>query len=118
MILDLIIFSLYLYIIYNHIIWHSAQNEGMGYEIALQKEPSPELMYNEEFNKNEASSPINIRFFSTWIAMFGFLRCILSLIVTETFGPIIITIIFMFDDIKRFLTIWAIVVVSFAAFFL
>ena len=36
---------------------------------------------------------------------------------TETFGPIIITIIFMFDDIKRFLTIWAIVVVSFAAVF-
>ena len=91
MVLDIVIFSLYLYIFVNHITWKQAENAGMGYE----EDPSPELMYNEEFNKN-ATQTINIRLFSTLIAITGFTRSILSLMVTETFGPIVITILFMF----------------------
>ena len=48
--LDIVIFSLYLYIFLHHVKWKQAQNAGMGFE----EDPSPELMYNEEFNKNAA----------------------------------------------------------------
>lgn len=36
---------------------------------------------------------------------------------TESIGPIIITILFMFKDIATFLTIWGLVLISFTASF-
>ena len=48
--LDILIFSLFQYIFYHHVKWSYAQNAGMGFE----EDPSPGLMYNEEWNKNMA----------------------------------------------------------------
>ena len=83
----------------------------------LEMTPSHPIMYMTEFNMNLAQLPINIRFFSTYIAIIGFLRTIFSLMVTESIGPIIITILFMFKDIATFLTIWGLVLISFTAAF-
>ena len=47
------------------------------------------------------------------LSIFAFIRIIMGLITTKTFGPIISTIIFMFNDIAVFIVIWVIVLVMF-----
>ena len=47
------------------------------------------------------------------LSIFAFIRIVLGLITTKTFGPIISTIIFMFNDIAVFIVIWVIVLVMF-----
>ena len=47
------------------------------------------------------------------LSIFGFIRIIMGLITTKTFGPIISTIIFMFNDIAVFIVIWILVLVMF-----
>ena len=47
------------------------------------------------------------------LSIFAFIRIVLGLITTKTFGPIISTIIFMFNDIAIFIVIWIIVLVMF-----
>lgn len=45
--------------------------------------------------------------------MFGFIRFLIALVVNETLGPIISTIIYMFKDMSVFIVIWTIVLSGF-----
>ena len=95
-----------------HVEWLYATNSGMGFI----ENPNQELMYSEEFNKEiERNKPFDTTFVNMLITFASFMRVMLSITVTETLGPIISTILYMFRDIKTFLIIWFIVIIMFTA---
>lgn len=54
-------------------------------------------------------------FYFGLLAIFGYCRLLIGFSVTETFGPIISTIIFMFNDVAIFIVIWGIVIFMFTS---
>ena len=67
------------------------------------------MMYVENYNVDMSQGEINLTFFAVFVALFQFTRMGCSLIVTQSLGPIISTIMYMFKDIIVFLAIWVIV---------
>ena len=92
---DLAMFVLYAIAFRLHLSMMDKQNIGMG----LQPEPSYNLRYIHEYNTHIAANEINVQFVNGLISLFGFTRFLTALVVNETIGPIISTIIFMFKDI-------------------
>ena len=107
--LDLATIVPYLFILVVHIEGMYAENSGLG----LQENPSHKMMYVENYNILMAMTEYNPSFFCIYTAFFSFMRVICSLIVTQSLGPIISTIMYMFKDILLFLSIWLLVVLMF-----
>ena len=67
------------------------------------------MMCVENYNVDMSQGEFNPTFFAVFVALFQFTRMGCSLIVTQSLGPIISTIMYMFKDIIVFLAIWVIV---------
>ena len=71
-------------------------------------------MYTQAFNEDIAENEINIQLWTGIVAFLGWIRIIMSLTVTQTLGPIINMITFMFKDIAVFLIIWSMILIAFS----
>jgi len=107
--IDLIILVFFTFIWDLHLEWLAEKNSGMG----LDPNPSFYLMYVESYTTHLAKNEITVEFYAGVIAFLYFIRLLLSLMLTKTLGPIISTILFMFNDIAIFLVIWLIILVGF-----
>lgn len=107
--IDLILFGLAVYTFKSHFEIAANVNTAFG----LTPNPSSNLMYFAAYADNLSASEINVQFVTGFISAFLFLKLLLSLNVNKTLGPIISTIIFMFNDIAVFIVIWLIILVGF-----
>lgn len=72
-------------------------------------------MYVQAFFEHIAKYEINVNIITGTITLLNFSRLLVSLKTTETLGPIITTIIYMFKDVLVFLAIYAIVIIMFTS---
>ena len=73
-------------------------------------------MYVEAFFTHVSTNDLSITVVTGLITLFNFTRLLVSLKTTETLGPIITTIIYMFNDVLTFLAIYLIVIIMFTSF--
>ena len=107
--IDLIILGLASWIWYRTAAMVSVENEGFGFVA----EPSRMLMFAQEYTEDYYGYEFNLQFFVGVCSSLYFIRLLLSLILTQTLGPIISTIIYMFNDIAVFIVIWLITLIGF-----
>ena len=106
---DVLYIAVFSYVLSLHFSFYGVENTGLG----LSPVPTKALMYVEEYNKENLSTDLNINTMIGSMAFIGLTRVIMSLKATKTLGPIISTIIYMFNDIMVFIMIWAIVLFMF-----
>lgn len=70
-------------------------------------------MFIQAYQTHVNTVEFNMNIMSAIITIFGFTRMLLAFSAFETLGPIITTIIFMFNDVAVFIVIWGIVVIMF-----
>ena len=71
------------------------------------------LLYAMAFNIHAGKIELNINFFLMCLGLCSAARIILALIVTELLGPLISTMLYMFNDLATFLVIYGAVIIGF-----
>ena len=85
-------------------------NAGLG----LEANPSQDLMYVEAYGLHAATFEINVQFYVGMWLLLSFGRTLLSFTVTRSLGPIVSTILVMFNDVAQFIAIWFFVLIGFS----
>ena len=83
---------------------------GMGLEMP----PTADLMYTQAYQDDVSGNEFNVSFYSGMIALGNCFRLLSALIAYEGFGTIIMTTMYMFNDVATFIVVWYLNLMSFA----
>lgn len=107
--IEVVILGLGVWVYYNNEVFLAQTNKGLG----LLPVPTKMLMYADAYFADLNTEEFDVQFFVGLVSSLYFVRLLLTLVLTQTFGPIISTIIYMFNDIAVFIVIWFITLLGF-----
>lgn len=108
--LDIWIFVFFCIVLDYHFEWEAATNMGMG----LETPPTADLMYTQAYQDEVSQNEFNVSFFSGMVGLGNCFRLLSALIAYESFGTIIMTTMYMFNDVATFVVVWYLNLMAFA----